>query len=147
MQIGRPLLQRSGPIARLLRYPNPLKRPWKGKTIELARDAALGDVLMCTPVLREVKRRNPHCYIRFYTKFGPLVNGLPHIDEVLRYDQKPAVALYMGSSTGLQMVAERLGVPRFVDELRQQGYPVLTIDKDRGGKFGPTGEGGIPLEC
>lgn len=25
-----------------------------------------------------------------------------------------------------------MGVPRFVDELRQQGYPVLTIDKDRG---------------
>jgi ADP-heptose:LPS heptosyltransferase len=45
---------------------------------------------MCTPVLRELKRRNPHCYIRFYTEFGPLVNGLSYIDEVLPYDQKPA---------------------------------------------------------
>jgi ADP-heptose:LPS heptosyltransferase len=95
MEIGRPFLRRSGPIARLLRYPNPLKRPWNCPTIELVRDAALGDVLMCTPVLRELKRRNPHCHIRFYTKFGPLVNGLPYIDEVLPYEQKPTGALYM----------------------------------------------------
>ena len=88
--IRRPFLRRSGPIARLLRYPNPLKwRPWKGEAInELARNGALGDVLMCTPVLRELKRRNPHCHIRFYTNFGPLVNGLPYIDEVLPYEQK-----------------------------------------------------------
>lgn len=95
MAIGRPFLRRSGSVARLLRYPNPFTRPWKGQTIELARDSALGDVLMCTPVLRELKRRNPRCYIRFYTKYGPLVNGLPYIDEVLPYDQKPAGALYM----------------------------------------------------
>src|ERR1700731_911808 len=90
MRFGRPFLRRSGPIARLLRYPNPLKRPWQRQTIDLARESALGDVLMCTPVLRELKRRNPHCHIRFYTNFGPLVNGLPYIDEVLPYEQKPA---------------------------------------------------------
>ena len=95
IMIGRPLLRRSGPIARLLRHPNPLKHPWNRATIELARDSALGDVLMCTPVLRELKRRNPHCYIRFYTKYGPLVNGLPYIDEVLPYEQKPAGAHYL----------------------------------------------------
>ena len=86
-------MRRSGPIARLLRYPNPLKRPWNGPTIELARKSGLGDVLMCTPVLRELKRRNRRCYIRFYTEFGPLVNGLPYIDEVLPYDQKPPSAI------------------------------------------------------
>src|SRR5262245_61627569 len=75
--IHRHLTRRSGPVARLLGHPNPLKRPWNWPTIELARDVGLGDVLMCTPVLREVKRRNPRCYIRFYTEFGPLVNGLP----------------------------------------------------------------------
>jgi ADP-heptose:LPS heptosyltransferase len=95
MKIGRPLLRRSGPIARLLRHPNPLKRPWDRPTIELARCGALGDVLMCTPVLRELKRRNPHCHIRFYTKYGSLVDGLPYIDEVLPYEQKPAGTLYM----------------------------------------------------
>jgi ADP-heptose:LPS heptosyltransferase len=91
MAIGRPFLRRSGPIARLLNYPNVLKnRPWNGQTIELARDGGLGDTLMCTPVLRELKRRNPHCYIRFYTKYGPLVNGLAYIDEVLALDKTRA---------------------------------------------------------
>jgi ADP-heptose:LPS heptosyltransferase len=90
--VARYFMRRSGPIARLLRCPNPLNRPWNGPSIELARKSGLGDVLMCTPVLRELKRRNPHCYIRFYTEFGPLVNGLPYIDEVLPYDQKPADA-------------------------------------------------------
>src|SRR5271165_6540482 len=88
MAISRPFLRRSGPIARLLNYPNLLKsRPCNRQNIDLARDGALGDVLMCTPVLRELKRRNPHCYIRFYTKYGPLVNGLAYIDEVLAFDK------------------------------------------------------------
>lgn len=96
MAIGRPFLRRSGPIARLLNYPNILKkRPCNGQTINLARAGGLGDVLMCTPVLRELKRRNPHCYIRFYTNYEPLVNGLAYIDEVLPFDQRPAGFLYM----------------------------------------------------
>ena len=97
MAISRPFLRRSGPIARLLNYPNLLKtRPCNRQNIDFARDGALGDVLMCTPVLRELKRRNPHCYIRFYTKYGPLVKGLAYIDEVLPFDQKPAGTLLMG---------------------------------------------------
>ena len=39
-----------------------------------------------------------------------------------------------------------MGVPRFVDELRQQGYPVLTIDKDRGVSLIQPAQGGIPLQ-
>jgi ADP-heptose:LPS heptosyltransferase len=90
-----PFLRRSGPIARLLLHPVSLKRPWTRSTIELARNAALGDVLMCTPVMRELKRRNPRCYIRFYTDYGSLVNGLPYINEVLPYDQSPPGVLYL----------------------------------------------------
>jgi ADP-heptose:LPS heptosyltransferase len=50
---------------------------------------------MCTPVLRELKRRNPASYVRFHTGYGALVNGLPYIDEVLVYDEDriPAGAL------------------------------------------------------
>jgi ADP-heptose:LPS heptosyltransferase len=71
------------------------RRPWRRPTVELARDGGVGDVLMCTPVLREVKRRNRQCHIRFYTKFEPLINGLPYIDEVLPFEQRPAGVLYM----------------------------------------------------
>ena len=38
-----------------------------------------------------------------------------------------------------------MGVPRFVDELRQQGYPVLTIDKDCGVSLVQPAKEGIPL--
>jgi ADP-heptose:LPS heptosyltransferase len=95
LKVGKYFMRRSGPIARLLRYPNPSKRPCNRLRIELARDNGLGDVLMCTPVLRELKRRNPHGRISFYTKFWPLLKGLPYIDEVLPYDQRPPGVLYM----------------------------------------------------
>ena len=97
--VAYPLLRRSGPAARLVRvllHPGLLKRPWTRPAVEIVRKGQLGDVLMCTPVMRELKRRNPHCYIRFYTEYGPLVNGLPYIDEVLPYDQRPRGALGLG---------------------------------------------------
>jgi len=40
---------------------------------------------------------------------------------------------------------EDMGVPRFVEELRAQGYPVLTIDKDCGVSLVQPVRGGIPL--
>jgi predicted O-methyltransferase YrrM len=38
-----------------------------------------------------------------------------------------------------------MGVPRFVDELREKGYPVLTIDKDYGVSLVQPVIGGVPL--
>src|SRR5262249_8824214 len=52
-------------------------------TFDIARFGGIGDVLMCTPGLRELKRKNPKVYIRFYTNHTALVRGLPYIDEVL----------------------------------------------------------------
>ena len=40
-----------------------------------------------------------------------------------------------------------MGVPRFVDELRQQGYPVLTIDRDCGVSVVQPVIGGVPLRA
>ncbi|MBV8900352.1 MAG: glycosyltransferase family 9 protein, partial [Verrucomicrobia bacterium] len=94
--LTRSFLRRSGPIARLLLYPTSLGRPvWNRPTLDLARDIGLGDVLMCTPVLRELKRRHPQCHVRFYTEYGPLVDGLPYIDQVLPYKETPPGALYL----------------------------------------------------
>jgi predicted O-methyltransferase YrrM len=38
-----------------------------------------------------------------------------------------------------------MGVPRFVEELRQLGYPVITLDKDCGLSMVQTAKGGVPL--
>lgn len=40
---------------------------------------------------------------------------------------------------------ELMGVPRFVNELREKGYPVLTIDKDCGTSLVQPVIGGVPL--
>jgi predicted O-methyltransferase YrrM len=39
-----------------------------------------------------------------------------------------------------------MGVPRFVEELRRQGYPVITIDRDCGISIVQAKRGGIPLD-
>jgi predicted O-methyltransferase YrrM len=38
-----------------------------------------------------------------------------------------------------------MGVPRFVEELRSEGYPVITIDKDYGVSMVQPAKGGVPL--
>jgi predicted O-methyltransferase YrrM len=38
-----------------------------------------------------------------------------------------------------------MGVPRFVDELRQSGYPVTTLDKDFGVSIAQPAKQGVPL--
>jgi predicted O-methyltransferase YrrM len=40
---------------------------------------------------------------------------------------------------------EDMGVPRFVEDLRREGYPVLTINKDCGVSIVQKAKGGIPL--
>jgi ADP-heptose:LPS heptosyltransferase len=83
------LRSRSGATGRLVRYPMPLSAPWRRNSLDIGRRGALGDVLMCTPALRELKRKNPTSHIRFYTDYAPLVRGLPYIDEVLAFDRLP----------------------------------------------------------
>jgi ADP-heptose:LPS heptosyltransferase len=45
---------------------------------------------MCTPALRELKRRNPACQVTFYTDFPVLLDGLPFIDRVSATAERPA---------------------------------------------------------
>jgi ADP-heptose:LPS heptosyltransferase len=70
-------------------------RPWERATLDLARSGGLGDVLMCTPIVREIKRRNPGCHVRFFTNFTGLVDGLPQFDEVLSFSAHPWNAFHL----------------------------------------------------
>jgi ADP-heptose:LPS heptosyltransferase len=62
--------------------------------VDAVRPGAMGDVLMCTPVLRELKRRRPNSRIRFYTDYPSLVRGLPYIDEVMAPKAAPRNATH-----------------------------------------------------
>jgi len=141
---------RSGALARVARYPNPLDVPWRQSALDIVNDGGIGDVVMCTPGLRELKRRNPRCRVRFYSKFPSLVGGLPYIDEALPYGDRPATATYMvyidaipphariiallGDKLGLRVTDERLDCiinPALVERYRQQWatlpYPRVTV--------------------
>jgi hypothetical protein len=83
------LRSRSGAVARIVRHPIPFLAPWRRSSLDIGRESGIGDVLMCTSALRELKRLNPSCRVRFYTKYDTLVRGLPYIDEVLPYHARP----------------------------------------------------------
>lgn len=86
---------RSGFIARRLKWPISRHAPFRKTHLAVARSGAIGDVLMCTPALREAKRLNSSCKITFYTKYDSLVNGLPFIDEVKDYADCPFDAVHL----------------------------------------------------
>lgn len=43
----------------------------------------IGDNLMCTPILREIKRRNPACELTFLTRYPELFEGSPFVDHLV----------------------------------------------------------------
>ena len=91
----RSVYGRSGPWARLARYPIPLLAPWRSAEVHLQRGEGIGDVLLCTPAIRELKNRNPRCRVHFYTEYPDLLRGLPYIDEVYLTCEAPAWSLTM----------------------------------------------------
>jgi ADP-heptose:LPS heptosyltransferase len=80
---------RWGWAARLTRYPLRWLVPYHRGELHISRGTALGDVLMCTPALRELKRRNPSCHVTFYTDYQDLVAGLPFVDRVCPFAENP----------------------------------------------------------
>lgn len=94
--IRRRVCCRPGRLSRLFQHRNPFRTPQRAMEIDLARKWALGDVLMCTPALRELKRINPTCHLRFFTDYIPLVEGLDYIDEVHPFAARPPNTLILG---------------------------------------------------
>ncbi len=68
-------------------------------------------------------------FVPFVTKFGMVVFH----DTI------------WGLETNSQWTRADMGVPRFVDDLRKQGYQVLTLNKDYGVSLIQPTKGGIPL--
>jgi hypothetical protein len=59
-------------------------------------NGGLGDVLMCTPGLRALKRDEPECRIKFYSHYAEVVAELPYIDEAYPLDAAPPKTLFVG---------------------------------------------------
>jgi hypothetical protein len=89
------LAVRWGRVTRLVRWPLPWMAPYRQANLDVTRNIGLGDVLMCTPVLREVKRRNPDCRITLYTNYPDPVEGLSFIDRVRPASEQPDGVLWL----------------------------------------------------
>lgn len=55
---------------------------WNGQQIHIVRCGAFGDLLMLTPILRELKRRWPTCEIKVscFPRYRGVLENNPHID-------------------------------------------------------------------
>jgi hypothetical protein len=111
------LSKRWGLAARLIRWPLPWLAPYRRDRLNISRAGALGDVLMCTPALRELKRRNPTCLVTFYTDIPVLVDGVPFIDHVRPMLEEPPGAIYLGYELSIpprrhitRILGDRLGL-------------------------------------
>ena len=111
------LSKRWGLAARLIRRPLPWLAPYRRDRLNISRDGALGDVLMCTPALRELKRRNPTCLVTFYTDFPVLVDGLPFIDHIRPMGEEPLDAIKLSYEQSIpprrhitRILGDRLGL-------------------------------------
>lgn len=56
--------------------------------ILIIRLSSIGDILLTTPFVRNVKNKYPEAHLTYVTKkqFTPLLKNNPHIDEILSYD-------------------------------------------------------------
>ena len=125
VRLRRRTLARSGPIARRLLYPNPFDTPARADVVDFARDSGIGDVILCTPGLRAVKAAHPTGRIRFYTNAIDLVRGLPYIDEVLPFGDRPDGSIYVDY---LKLVPSPVHLARLIGD--RMGVNVTDVQPD-----------------
>jgi ADP-heptose:LPS heptosyltransferase len=116
-----------------LRWPWPVRKPFQRKALRLlAPGGGLGDALMCPPIFREIKRRNPRCHITFVTYFTDLFQNSPYLDGVEHYskeNERNAVRLEYLHLTppprpSISIMAECVGLRFFVNQLEAIQPPV-----------------------
>ena len=106
-----------------------MRKPFQRAAIRLySLGGGVGDELMCTPVFREIRRRNPVCRITYLSRYPEMFRSNPHLDEVEEFSVKgsqgafelsylpiyppprPLITL-MGECVGLEMSATQLDPP------------------------------------
>lgn len=62
-------------------------KDWNGKRVMFMRSGGFGDLVLLTPVLREVKRRWPgvHVAVSTMSHYGQVLTGLPFVDEIVPF--------------------------------------------------------------
>ena len=82
---------------------------WNGKSILFARAGGFGDLLLLTPVLRELNRRWPGIKIAVSTmgRYADILRDLPYVTEILTYPIPKATADAFDAWVMLENAIER----------------------------------------
>jgi ADP-heptose:LPS heptosyltransferase len=69
-----------------------MKKSWRIKKnkrrILVIREGAAGDVLLATPIVKELKKQLPDSYLAFKTKYPEILQNNPYVDEIIRFEPK-----------------------------------------------------------
>jgi ADP-heptose:LPS heptosyltransferase len=72
-----------------------MKKNWgihgNNPRILVAREGAAGDVLLTTPIVKELKRKFPNSYLIFKTQYPEILKNNPYVDEVARVEPKDGI--------------------------------------------------------
>jgi ADP-heptose:LPS heptosyltransferase len=125
------LAARWGLASRLVRWPIPALVPFHRHRLHVVRLGALGDILMCTPALQELKQRNPTCHLTLYTDFRDLAATFPFIDQVRPTSEAPPDAIWLNYEKSIpprrhiaRILGDHLGFA--VSDVR----PTCVVDRD-----------------
>lgn len=103
--------------------------------ILIIRQGAIGDVLMCTPIVRAIRGKFPGSYTGFATDCPEILEGIPYIDELInmtKFDQSQWSKVYRLSyesrpgENAVEVMAKQAGV-ECIDKT-----PEVVIPKDIG---------------
>jgi hypothetical protein len=101
----------------MVRWPLPWLAPYRRPELHIERKFGMGDVLMATPALRELKRRNPACRVTLYTDYVERVDGAPFLDAVRPWSERPEGAFWISYERSLhprrhiaRIMGDQLGV-------------------------------------
>ena len=79
-------IRKGGAVYIRWRWPWPLRKPFERASIRLySLGGGVGDELMCTPIFREIRRRNPQCRITYLSRYPEMFRSNPNVDAVEPY--------------------------------------------------------------
>lgn len=90
------------------------------ENILLIKPSSLGDVVMALPALSALRRSFPQARIHWLIRpeFAPLIEGHPHVDEILLFDRKFLAQAWRNAAAGRGLLA-------LVSELRQRRFDAV----------------------
>jgi len=95
------------------------------ENILLIKPSSLGDVVMALPALSALRRSFPQAWIHWLIRpeFAPLIEGHPHVDEILLFDRKFLAEAWRSAAAcrGLFSLVSELRYRRFDAVLDLQG--------------------------